>query len=174
MKTLISLIVFTAVTQIAQADDAAQKAEKYYQQGLAAERQGDPAAALAAYKAAVELNSNHTNARYRAGEVKTNPEAIKAAAKQAKVGSIMLPAYQIDDATVQDAIALLSTAIEKQQKEGDAAINFIVEDPKKKLEDVRINLNLKNIPVSAVLQYIHTQANTKIRYDEHAVVLSAR
>jgi hypothetical protein len=174
MKTLISLIVFTTASQIAYAEDAAQKAEKFYQQGLASERQGDPAAALAAYKAAVELNSNHTSARYRAGEVKTNPEAIKAAGKQAKVGSIMLPAYQIDDATVQEAVALLTLAIEKQQKEGDAAINFIVEDTNKKLENVRINLNLKNIPVSAVLHYIHTQANTKIRYDEHAVVLSAR
>ncbi len=174
MKTLIPVIFFSIGCQVALAENAAQKAEQYYQKGLAAERAGDPAAALAAYKMAMELNSGHANAKYRAGQVKSNSEAIKAAGKEAKIGGILLPAYQIEDATVQDAVALLSMAIEKQQKEGDTPINFIVEDSNKKLENIRITLNLKNIPVSAVLQYIHTQANTKIRYDEYAVVLSAR
>lgn len=173
MKTPISFVVAVLVAT-AHAENASQKAEQCYQQGVAAERQGDPAAALAAYKAAVELNPHHTNARYRAGQVKTDPEAVKTAAMQTKVGSIMLPAYQIGDATVQDAIALLGLAIEKQQKDGDAIINFIVEDPHRKLADIRINLNLKQVPVRAVLHYIHTQANLRIRYDEHAVVLTAR
>jgi len=30
------------------------------------------------------------------------------------------------------------------------------------------------VPVSAILKYILAQSNTKVRYDEHAVVVMAR
>jgi hypothetical protein len=35
-------------------------------------------------------------------------------------------------------------------------------------------MNLKNVPVNAILKYIHAQTHTRIRYDEHAVVILAR
>jgi tetratricopeptide (TPR) repeat protein len=173
MKTLVALIVITCSAHLALAENAAEKAEALYKKGLAAEKAGDPAAAIAAHKAALELNPNHAHARYQLGEVKIKAAGIKANAIEAKIGAIMIPAYQIEDASVQEALGLLALAIEKQSKD-EVSPNFVIEDPKKKLADAKITINLKNVPVSAILKYIHTQTNTKIRYDEHAVVVLAR
>ena len=38
----------------------------------------------------------------------------------------------------------------------------------------KISLNLKNMPAKAVLKYLTDQTGAKVRYDEHAVVISPR
>lgn len=171
MKTLIALIVVAFTLPSAFAQSAGQQAEAYYQKGIIAEKSGKPDAALVAYNAALKLNPQHANARYRAGQVKIHANSIKAGATEAKIGAVVIPAYQIEDASVQEAIDALSIAIDAATK-GEISPNFIVEDPTSKLTDKRINLNLKNIPVSALLGYIHGIAGTKARYDEHAVVIT--
>lgn len=173
MKTLIALIVMVCGAHLAFAENKAEDAESWYRKGLAAEKAGDPATALAAYKAALDLNSKHANARYRLGEVKINAAGLKANGKEAKIGSITIPTYHITDITVQEALEVLAVAIEKQSNK-EVIPNFVIEDPTKKLTDVKVTLNLKNVPVSGILGYIHAQSNTKARYDEHAVVILAR
>ncbi len=173
MKTLITLIVMVCGTHLAFAENKAEEAESWYKKGLAAEKVGDPATAIAAYKAALELNSKHANARYRIGEVKNNAAGLKADAREAKIGSVKIPTYQIENLTVQEALDVLTVAIEKQSNK-EITPNFVIEDPGKKLADVKVTLNLKNVPVSGILGYIHAQSNTKVRYDEHAVVILAR
>jgi len=173
MKTLTTLLALFASGSLALAQSPARQAESYYQRGLAAEKAGDPAAASEAYKAALRLYPGHANARYRAGQVKIHAADIKADATEAKIGSVIIPVYQLEDATVKEAIELLSIAMEKQTG-GEIAPNFVIEDPKDKLTDTRVTMNLKNIPVKAILNYLHTQTNTKARYDEHAVVIMAR
>lgn len=173
MKTFITLIFIACSAQFAFAETAAEKAEFWYKKGLAAEDAGDPATAIAAYKAALEFNPNHAKAQFRAGEVKIKANDLKANAIEAKIGGIMIPTYQIENLTVQEALDVLAVAIEKQSKEG-VAPNFVIEDPTKKLADMKVTLNVKNVPVSAILKYIHAQSNTKVRYDEHAVVIMAR
>jgi|694.fasta_scaffold29743_3 tetratricopeptide (TPR) repeat protein len=173
MKTLITLIAIACSVTLALAETAAEKAEAWYQQGLIAEKAGDPTTAMAAYKAALALNTNHANARYRAGEVKINASALKANAIEAKIGGVMIPAYQIEEVTVQEALQILANAISKETKD-QIVPNFIIEDPNKKLADTKVTLNIKNVPVSAILKYILAQSNTKVRYDEHAVVVMAR
>lgn len=172
MKTLIVLAVIALAAPAASAQSSAKQAEAYYQKGLAAERAGDPDTAKAAYEAALKLHPGHANARYRAGQVKINASSIKSAATKAKIGAVTIPVYQLEDATVQEAIQALGLAIEKASEE-KIAPNFIIEDPNGKLAATRISMQLKNIPVSAVLEYIHSQAKTKARYDEHAVVITA-
>jgi hypothetical protein len=173
MKTLIFLIVTLCGSHGVFAESASEKAEAWYQKGLAAEKSGDPATAIAAYKTALKFHAGHAKARFQLGEVKINAGSIKADAAEAKIGGIMIPAYQIEDATIQEALGLLAAMIEKQSKE-EITPNFVVEDPGKKLTDAKITMNLKNVPVSAILKYIHAQTQTKIRYDEHAVVILAR
>lgn len=173
MKTLIALVVMACGAPFALAETPAEQAEAWYQKGLVAEKSGDPTTAIAAFKAAIELNPKHANARFRLGEVKINAPGIKANAMEAKIGGITIPTYQIEDVTIKEALEVLAVAIEKQTKE-EVAPNFVIEDPTKKLADAKVTMNIKNVPVSAILQYIHAQTNTKIRYDEHAVVILAR
>lgn len=173
MKTLIAFLTLGITSMPLLAQTAGQQAEASYQRGVSAEKAGDPDAALSAYREALALNPEHAHARYRAGQVKIIAPAIKADATEAKVGAVMLPTYQIEDATVSEAIEFLSISMDKAT-EGKIAPNFIIEDPKGRLAETRISMQLKNIPVKAVLKYIHTQANTRARYDEHAVVILAR
>ena len=85
----------------------------------------------------------------------------------------MIPVFQLDQATLQEAIDALGTIIIKQSKD-EVTPNFVIEDPKKVLADQKISLNLKNMPAKAVMKYLTDQTGTKVRYDEHAVVIYAR
>ncbi|MBC7979870.1 MAG: tetratricopeptide repeat protein [Armatimonadetes bacterium] len=172
MKTLISLIVIALTCHSALAQSS-KEAEGYYLTGMAAEKAGDPAAALEAYNLVLKLNPNHANAQYRLGQVRINAKTIRASATETKIGDVMIPVYQLEDATLAEAIAALSIAMEKVTA-GKIAPNFVIEDPKNKLTDSRVSMQLKNVPVKAVLNYILTQTNARARYDEHAVVIMAR
>ncbi|MGJ8632612.1 MAG: tetratricopeptide repeat protein [Luteolibacter sp.] len=173
MKTLIVLVASFCLASTAFSQSALEKAEAYYKAGLAAEKVGDPSKASTAYKAALQLNPNHANARYRAGQMKIQGGAIKASAREKKIGAVIIPAYQIEDTPVSEAIQLLSIAIDKSS-EGTIAPNFVIEDPQGRLKSATVSMQLKNIPVKAILDYIHNQAGTKARYDEHAVVIIPR
>lgn len=173
MKTLIVLATLAITAPVALAENAAQKAEQYYLKGLAAEKAGDPSLAIAAYKEALKLHPGHANARFRAGQVKIGAAAIKSSATEAKVGGVMIPAYQIEDATVAEAVTALGLAIEKAS-ENKVTPNFVIQDPQGKLADKRITMQLKGVPAKAILDYIHSQGGTRARFDEHAVVISAR
>lgn len=173
MKTLSIIALFCAASPLALAENPTTNAEAFYQKGLAAEKAGKPDEARAAYLAALKLRPDHANARYRAGQMKIHGESIKSAATEEKIGSVIIPIYRLENDTVKDAIDLLSIAMEKAT-DGKIAPNFIIEDPKNRLADARVTMNLKNIPVKAILQYLHSQTNTKARYDEHAVVIVAR
>lgn len=173
MKNFIVIATLAVTATAALAETAAQKAEQFYLKGLAAEKVGDPALAIAAYKAALELHPGHANARYRAGQVKIGAAAIKSSATEAKIGGVMIPVYQVEDATVQDAVSALRLAIEKASN-NEITPNFVIQDPQGKLADRRITMQLKGVPAKAILDYIHSQGGTRARYDEHAVVISAR
>ncbi len=174
MKTLATFgLVIALLAPSVRAETDAAKAEAYYKQGRAAELAGDPDKASSSYRAALKLNPNHVDARYRLGEVKVNAESIKLSAVKAKIEEVNIPTYQIEEATIHEALALLAVAMEKHS-EGKVTPNFVVDDPNKKLENVKLTLNLKNIPAKAILTYMTTQTNTKIRYDEYAVVIQSR
>ncbi|MFK7849499.1 MAG: tetratricopeptide repeat protein [Akkermansiaceae bacterium] len=173
MKILVSILALFATASLALADSNLKQAEQYYQRGLAAEKSGDPNTAIAAYKMALKLHPRHAKARYRAGQVKIHAKDIKADATEAKIGSVIIPVYQLENASFKEAIDLLSLAMDKTT-EGKIAPNFVIEDPKNKLKDADISIQLKNVPVKTILNYLHAQTNTKARYDEYAVVIMAR
>jgi hypothetical protein len=173
MKIYVAFFVLAISGHIAQAQTAAEKAEEYYRKGLAAEKAGDPTAASTAYHAALQLVPEHVNARFRAGQVKIEAVSIRAKAAAAKIGGVNIPVYRIEEASISDAFAALEIAIEKASTEV-VTPNFIIQDPQGKLTNTRITLQLKNVPVRAILGYIHSQTNTQARYDEHAVIITVR
>lgn len=174
MKKLIALFVISIGLMAAvNGQEANARAQGFYLEGKAAEKAGDPAAAIAAYQKAVALNPNHANARYSLGQIRINAAGIKSAAKEKEIGDIMVPVYQLEEATLREAIDALGLVIEKQS-DGEVIPNFIIEDHQGKFSDMRISIQLRNVPVRAVLQYLLTQTGSRARYDEHAVVIQAR
>jgi len=147
----------------------AQQAEAFYHQGLLAEKLGDPVAAEKAYTAALKADPSHANARYAFNQLKLNSKAIAAKGREGKFAAIIIPAFNLDEATLQEAIDALGVLIEKQSK--DAVPNFVIQDPQKKLSAIKISLKLKSMPAKSVLQYLLDQSGAKARYDEHAIVI---
>ena len=141
--------------------------------GIAAENAGDVAAARLAYTKALQANPGHANCRYRLNQLKIDAPVIAAKGREAKLSKVMIPAFQLDPASLQEALDSLNLILEKESK-GQVAANFIVQDPNKTLAASRLTLNLKNVPASAVMKYLLAQANAKARYDEHAIVIEPK
>lgn len=173
MRTILILLVGGALMANAQNLTPAQKAEQFYNQGLAAEKAGDPAAARLAYNQALQANPRHANAQYRLGELKNGASSIAAKGRQAKFGQVIIPQYAIEAVTVSEALETLRIAMEKASPEGTAPPNFVLKDPDNRLEKVRITFVLKGVPAKAILDYILSQSGAKATYDEYAVIISA-
>jgi len=175
-RTILFSLVFSAIAATAQTNaplTPRQQAEAYYQQGIAAEKAGDPNAARAAYGAALRVNPQHTNSRFRLGQLRSTSGSIAAKGRETKIGAVVIPEIKLDGATLAETLEFLAKLIERESK-GETAPNFVIQDPKNQLAEARITLQLKNVPTTAVLQYITNAANAKIRYDEHAVVIEPR
>ncbi len=173
MKKSLTLAVAIALVSQVLAQPPAQQAEALYQKGLAAEKAGDPAAARDFYKGALKLDPKNANATYSLGQLKLTAPAIASKGREAKFGAVVIPVFQLDQATLQEALTGLGLIIEKESK-GEVTPNFVIEDPKAVLASQKISLNLKNMPAKAVLKYLTDQTGGKVRYDEHAVVISPR
>jgi len=164
------LLLLTLSLGIACANPAP-NANTHYLNGIAAENAGDPAAAGEAYQMALRINPNHANARFRLGQLKINSAAIAAKGREAKIGGVMLPELRLEEATLRECLDALAVKIEKESK-GEVIPNFIVQDPAEKLAAAKVSIQLKNVPTSAALKYILTEVGAKVKYDEHAVVIS--
>lgn len=173
MSKIVTFVVACTLVSPAFAQTPAPTADSLYKQGQAAEKAGDPVAANEFYKNALKADPTNANVRYSIGQLKLNSPAIAAKGREAKFGAVMIPVFQLDQATLQEALDALSLIIEKQSK-NEVIPNFVVEDPKKLLATQKISLNLKNTPSRGVLKYLLDQTNAKVRYDEHAVVIIAR
>jgi tetratricopeptide (TPR) repeat protein len=153
MKKSLTLAVAIALVSQVLAQPPAQQAEALYQKGLAAEKAGDPAAARDFYKGALKLDPKNANAIYSLGQLKLTAPAIASKGREAKFGAVVIPVFQLDQATLQEALTGLGLIIEKESK-GEVTPNFVIEDPKAVLASQKISLNLKNMPAKAVLKYL--------------------
>ncbi len=169
MKSIAALALAAVLAPLAFAQTPT--AEAYFKQGQLAEQAGDPIAAKQAYTSALKADPNSAKARYSLGQLKINSKAIAAKGREAKFGAVVVPLFQLDGATLQEALDALGIMVEKQSKD-EVAPNFIVQDPKGELKDAKITMNLKNMPARGVIKYITDQARAKVRYDEHAIVVT--
>lgn len=179
MKTLTVILAASATGLVllsapAQAQQTAlEKSHAYYQQGMAAEKTGNPEAAKAAYEAALKANPHNANARYRLGQVQVNSTKIAAIGRKNKLDTVIIPEFKIDEATFKEALAALSLLMEKESK-GEMQPNFIVQDASGALNETKVSLVMKGTPAGAILNYLLEQVNAKARFDEHAIVLTPR
>ncbi len=177
MKKLIHLaavcIFTTQAFAQAPALSPAKAADALYKQGQAAEKAGDPIAAKDAYTKALKLHPENTNARFSLGQLKLNSASIAAKGREEKFGTVQIPMFQLDAASLQEALEALSVMVEKQSKEA-VTPNFVIQDPKLVLAERKITLNLKNMPAGGIMKYLMDQSGAKARYDEHAVVITPR
>ncbi|NJR42116.1 MAG: tetratricopeptide repeat protein [Akkermansiaceae bacterium] len=170
MKKPILLAAACVLSSQAFAQSPTQQAESLYKQGQAAEKAGNTTNAKDFYTKALKADPRHANATYSLGQLKLKGPAIEAKAREAKFGAVMIPTFQLQDATLQESLMILGKIIEKESKE-TVIPNFIVQDSANKLTDKKLTLNLKNISSQAAMKYILDTTGAKARYDEYAVVV---
>lgn len=173
MSRIITLAIACALVAPALAQSPAQQAASHVQQGQAAEKAGDPVAAKNHYAQALKLDPKNADARFSIGQLKLTSASIAAKGREAKFGDVMVPVFQLDEATLPEALSALQKIVEKESKD-QVTPNFVIEDPKNTLGDRKVSMNLKNMPARGVMKYLMDQVGAKTRYDEHAVVVVAK
>jgi tetratricopeptide (TPR) repeat protein len=173
MTKILPILIAGTLISHSFAQNPAQQSEAFYQRGQAAEKAGDAAKAREFYTNALRTNPKNANARFSLGQLQINSGSIAARGREEKFGAIMIPIYQLDNASLKEALDAMSLIIEKQTQ-GEVIPNFVIKDPEDVFAGRKITLNLKNMPVKAVMKYLTDQAGAKVRHDEHAIVIAAR
>ena len=101
-----------------------------------------------------------------------------------KLKQIIVPTVELDDVSFADAIRAVRVWAREldvteldPDKRGMNIVNRLGDDKagfKKKIEQSRVNLSLKNVPLSVVLDYITQQTGTYWRQEQFAVVVRPR
>lgn len=101
-----------------------------------------------------------------------------------KLKQILIPSVEMEDVSFNEAVRMvriwareLDTTELDPDKKGVNFVTRLGDDRsgfKKKIEESRINLQLKNVPLSVVLDYITQQSGTYWRQEQFAVVIRPR
>lgn len=173
IRPITLVLACSLVSQAPAQSPSRPSAEQSYRQGLAAEKAGDPAAASAHYQNALKTDPKHANARFSLGQLKLTSASIAAKGREAKFGGVMIPSFQLSEATFKEAVEALAMMIEKESAE-QVAPNFVIKDPDGRLTQQKITMSLKAVPSKAVLQLLMDQAGAKAHFDEYAIVITPR
>lgn len=165
MKKLILAIV--AITCLPAFAD---KAAEVYKLGMTAVNEGNVTAAERAFREVLRLQPGNADARYQLAELKQNQGSMAARARSKKLGEYVIPQVDFSQAEFSEAIAALGLLVE-EKSEKKFAPNFMVQDPKNKLGERVVTLQVKNVPAKAVLEMLLKQAGAIAKYEEHAIII---
>ena len=144
-----------------------------YKQGIAAMEDGDVESARTAFTAVLQKQPGNANARYQLNELNRNQDSIAARARQKELAKYTLDQIDFHNVEASEAILALGLMVEKKS-ENKFSPNFTIQDPSKILEERKVTLQVKGVPASAVLKMIADQSNAIVRFEKHAIVISAR
>jgi len=154
-------------------NNRAEQASTLYQQGLVAMGEGKYDIAASLFREVIRLYPKHTQARRHLLHILNNRKTLEITKRKAALKKITIPSVDLDKATVQEALQVLSTIVERESKK-TVTPNFIVQDPTNTFASSSVTLKLNRIPAETLLNYIVDQANARVRYDNHAIVISPR
>jgi len=169
---LVALSLATAVMGN-EFQERAKKVQGLYKAGLQAVEDGEINAARAAFTEVLSINPNHGHARYQLGQLKANHSRVMMARRKALFKKTKIEKIDFNGATLAEALNDLNYLTAKATDKKFVP-NFVIQDPKGKLKDVKITLTLGKVPLAAALKYTLEQAGASVRYDSHATIITPR
>lgn len=148
-----------------------EQAQSLYNVGVIAMRKGDYETATTSFREVIRLYPKHTQARRNLLHILNNRKSLEVTKRKAALKKIIIPKVDIDKATVQEALEVLSVMIETESKK-TVTPNFIVQDPTETFKGRSVTLRLNRIPAETLLNYIVDQTGGRVRYDNHAIIIS--
>ncbi|MEM6910898.1 MAG: hypothetical protein AAF555_04880 [Verrucomicrobiota bacterium] len=125
--------------------------------------------AEARFRQILEVAPNHPQARYYLLEIQGNRDRFQKNRIQTALERVILPKVDLVDTTPTEAVEALRLLVE-QQTQGRFVPNIVVRTPPEGIAPFSFKLN--QVPASFVLEYIANFSRLRIRYEQHAVVLS--
>ena len=92
------------------------------------------------------------------------------AAEPSPAKQIIVPAFELREASVNSALAAIETALHEAQPQAGINVQKIIA-PVDEGAGPRITLKLTNIPLEDVLRYVCTAANLRYRVEPNAIVI---
>lgn len=167
MKLTLFLALLVGVAPLLAKDPTS---EDYFKAGEAALAKNDLETAKKYYAAAIQINPQNGNARYRLLSMKDLNAKARVKLRQDQMAAIKLPIVDFEDFTLAESIEALGIMIEKASAETFVP-NFVISDPSNNFGDSKISLKLRNIPASTALNYVLSQAKAKQAWDEHVITI---
>lgn len=162
---LVSLFAIVALT--AGVCRGADDVNSLFQMGRAAFYKGDLETAEKLLSQVAAKNPGHFETKALLAQIRSQmkPEGSLKKTYQA----VILPKIEFSDVTLQEAIEGLRV-LSKTASSGKVIPNFIIKDPT--LGAKTINLNLNNVPLTEVIQYLADVVGGRAVYDKHAVIFT--
>lgn len=171
-KLLLSASLLLSLALAAAAEPPASKytARQWYQAGMAAVKAGNPDTAKTAFQNALKVDPRFTPAKYQLSRLPDLNLKTKIAKRKALFKTTIIKEINFEDAAFEEALEALNTMAAKATDD-EFAPNFVVQDPDEKLTQQKVTLKMKNVPLSAALDYLLEGVEAKARYDEFATVI---
>ncbi len=170
---LLTTGTLTAQQTIKERQQRAQQVELFYGMAIKAYEAGDVTAAREALRSALSLNRSHAHSIALARRMQTSGNQTVLARRKRIFNNVMVPLIDLNEASVPDAIKVLSKIVETQSK--DKVIpNFIIQDRSKKLDQIKITLKLKNVPAGDVLDHLLRSAGASASFGKYTTIIRPR
>lgn len=178
MKTtrlILSIFCLAQVSGFADPDtDAkARQIADLYQTGMSALEAGQRETAKRAFQGVLKIQPGNGHARYQLATLDQNFDRVMVKKRQQLFAGTKLKEVFFDNATVAEALEAIDRMTTEQSGKKFSP-NFIIQDPENHFDDKRISMQLRNVPVNVVLDYVLEIAKANARYDEHATVIMPR
>lgn len=148
---------------------AQQTVQQTYAQGMRAYMAGDVDTAKTCFAQVLEADPKNVPAQAMLKRIAIQQPAGANLRKQA--GTIMLPKVDFRDASLSSVLDYLPKAVAEQTK-GRASVNIVRMFPEDYGRDKTITLQLSNVPLASVLDYVAQLGGLSVDYQAHAVVMS--
>lgn len=139
-----------------------------FQMGKAAYYKGDLEIAQQLLSQVAARDPKHFETKALLAQISTQMKPNTSSLKR-QYQSVTLPKVEFADVTLQEALDALRM-LSKAKTEGKIIPNFLIKDPALAAKPVQINLS--NVPMTEIIQYLAQMTGARVTYDQHAVVFA--
>ncbi|MBX7208321.1 MAG: hypothetical protein K1X78_08435 [Verrucomicrobiaceae bacterium] len=162
---ILATAAFFPVASLAGAD--AKDINTVFQQGRAAYYRGDMETAKALLTQVAAAAPNHFETKALLAQINTYAKADDSLKKT--YGGVVIPKIDFADVTLAEAVQALGL-MSKTASGGKVSPNIIVKNPE--MAKKPVTLNLANIPMTEVIDYLARMSGGRAVYEKHAVVIA--
>lgn len=128
--------------------------------------------ALRNFERILQVKASHVYARSYAAKCKTALAAGvgKKNDLEGQLSKVIVPQIELKDAPIGDVLDFLADKTEELTG-GKLVTNFIYRGTPEQRENTTISLSLRTVPMTEVVKYVSQLSRSRLRYEEHAVVI---